>query len=225
MNEALREQMEANMAVLVELIELREKSKVSSSKKDKLKYDMAFDKAINRFSYIVDIHCGKYKKYPNYTDLHQEGLLGLTLALNNFNPQRSKNFFRIANWYVKTRIKRSANKYDVINVPMKVAKKSAYCRLSDVPVMVDNRNPHQSLECIQDSASIQAAMSNLTDLQRKVVSMYFDIQCADNTLGIQKTISFRTIAKEINTSTANVENALNEAYAILSKNDNVSCIL
>lgn len=108
-----------NHALLLQLIELR---KNVVDKKSNLIYNAFFDNLVSRFAYIVDNHTCKYKKYSNYDDLYQEGMLGLSIALNKFNPERSKNFFKIANWYIKTKVKRSACKFGVITVPLKVKK-------------------------------------------------------------------------------------------------------
>lgn len=212
-------QMEDNAALLSELIYLRDKKNETKSKIDELNYNNCFIKAINRFKYIVEIHTNKYKKYSNYEDLFQESLIGLTIALNNFNPQRSKNFFKIANWYVKTRVKRAANKYNIINVPMNIAKTTAMHRTSELPTVVDTTcSACDLLEKDQIIENIQIAINSLNDIQKSVVCLYYGIdQHGTNT----KKNSISSIAKQMNTSRANIEKILNDAYLILLSNENI----
>jgi len=209
----ITKEMEINGALLSELISLREKKDLS--KLDNLRYNQCFAKALNKFSYIVTIHTNKYKRYSNYDDLRQEGLIGLCIALNKFDPQRSHNFFRLVNWYVKTRCARSANKYDVINVPMNIAKESAMNRVAELPVIVDPKiSQVQEMEKDQIISNINLALEYLNDIQKFVVCSYYGI----NHNGAE---SISSIAKQINTSRANVEKILVEAYDILVVNENI----
>ncbi|MFZ4795986.1 MAG: sigma-70 family RNA polymerase sigma factor [Bacteroidia bacterium] len=215
------EEMEINTAILAELMELRNKK--NQSRIDSFKYDKCFIKALDKFSYIVTIHSNKYKKFSNFEDLHQEGMMGLVLALNKFDPIRSKNFFKIANWYIKTRIKRAANKYNVITVPMNVGKKLAMNRIAELPIVIDQTiNPHDGMEQNQVINTIIESLKSLNELQKSVICMYYGIDKEFDIvehLKDKNSISF--IAKEMNLSRASVEKILSEAYTILSSNKDI----
>ncbi len=106
---------------------LKEANGIEKVKAEK-EYTEFFNFLIKKFSYIPELHTRRYLKYSNYQDLLQEGMLGLVMALDKFNIERSRNFFQLANWYVKTRVRRSANKFDVISVPIAMGKENALLR-------------------------------------------------------------------------------------------------
>jgi len=216
----ITKEMEVNAAILLDLIKLRKRQ--NKSKKDAAKYKTCFRQAINRFAYIVAMHTNKYKKFANYEDLYQEGMVGLVLALNNFDPERSKNFFKIANWYIKTRIKRSANKFDVINVPMNVAKDVALNRVSDMPVVADLADdPYEFMEKEQLIDNIQIALDCLDDVHKTIICKYHGINERNEKILIERE-SLTNIAKQMKMSRINVQKALAEAYDILLNNDDLN---
>lgn len=217
----ITEEMEINAAILDELISLRKNRK--NSKKDELLYNRAFNKAIDKFSYIVSINCNKYKKYPNFEDLKQEGMLGLICALNRFDPSRSKNFFKFATWYIKTRIKRSANKFDVINLPMNIAKEKPITRLplseSLFGTAVTRQDPYQKLEKFQIVENIKEAMVCLNDLQKNIVCKYYGIDY--NKDSITEKQSVNSIAKQMGLTRVAVEKILQECYNLMLENKKI----
>jgi RNA polymerase sigma factor (sigma-70 family) len=166
-----------NAAVLNRLIELRNIKNTTLSKKDKIAYDNYFNVVFKRFSYIVDIHTNKYKKYANYQDLKQEGSMGLFIALNNFNPARSKNLFRVIHWYVSTRIQRSAHKHDLVRLTLKQSKDNNHLnRVDAMPIIIDeSKNPYEYLESSVINKEVINAVSNLLPLEKTIVSLYFGI--------------------------------------------------
>lgn len=219
MAKPITKEMEINAEILSELIRLRKIKDETKQKKDQTNYDKYFVVALNKFSYIVDLHTNRYKKFANYKDLHEEGMIGLIVALNNFNPERSKNFFRIANWYIKTRVKRCANKFDVINVPMNIARESAMKRVADFPVIMDDGMiPDEEVDRIQVIKNIQSALNHLSDMHAQVVCLYYGINRNGQSYKKQ---SIASIAKEMNLSRANVEQLLHEAYDALLLNSKV----
>ena len=215
----ITKEMEDNAELLNELIKLRENK--SASKVDEIKYDRCFQKALDKFSYIVAIHTNRYKKYSNYEDLYQEGMMALMLALNKFNPVRSKNFFRIANWYIKTKIRRSANKYNIINVPMKDAKENALNRVDDFPIVKDTAfDSCELMEKEQIVKNIKEALKCLNALQKTIICSYYGID-QDGTN--HENLSIASIAKQMNLPRVNVEKILNEAHiALVLKSDILS---
>ena len=65
---------------------------------------------VMKLSYLVHSkiknHNGKYF----YDDLLQEGRLGIIKAVEDFNPERGKNFFKLAVWHIQTKIRRFIDK-------------------------------------------------------------------------------------------------------------------
>ena len=180
--------------ILNEFVQIRDKfnSDTSDLKLSK-QYDQCYEKIIKKFSYIPDVHARKYLRYPNYADLVQEGMLGLVMAVNNFDMQRSRCFLKLANWYVKTRIKRAANKFDLISVPI-YSKNSALQRVGSLPVIIYED------DCLykKDNIShIKSKLLNLSPKRRKIFfSFYgFDIINEEIILGQKKDLS--EISKEV----------------------------
>ena len=219
MQENLRQQMEENMALLVRLIDSKKIFDGIKTKKNELHYNKCFNDAINKFSYIVEKHTNRYKKYSNYEDLFQEGLFGLTMALNKYDPNRSKNFFKFANWYIKTRVKRAANKFDTINIPMHVAKQQKLIKVADLPILVDKeKTPYEEMESRQLHKNIHDALELLSDIQKRVVCAFFGFgNYNKNERG-----SIITIAKQMKLPTTNVEEIMQEAYTIILKSNKIT---
>lgn len=76
---------------------------------------------IEELEYLIQFRVQKYKRFDNCQDLLQEGRAAILTALNSFTPEKS-NFIFWANWYIKTRISREANKHSTIKIPIKKAK-------------------------------------------------------------------------------------------------------
>ena len=201
-----------NAIILNKMIELRNIKETTKNKKDKTIYDNYLRMVFDKFSYMVDIHTKKYKKYVNYEDLQQEGNLGLYIALNNFSPIRSKNFFRLVHWYISTRIRRMANKHDVMHMPAK--KTGLYThlnRVNEIPDAIDeSQDPHEILESNRISEDVKNAISKLPSLEKRIVSLYFGID-------EKKNHSIYTICNQIKLPRLKVVAALQSAFEKLSE--------
>ncbi len=219
MQESIRQQMEENMVLLINLIESKKQFNETKSRKSELYYNKCFNDAINKFSYIVEKHTNRYKKYSNYEDLFQEGLFGLTMALNKYDPNRSKNFFKFANWYIKTRVIRAANKFNTINIPMHVAKQQKLSKINELPILVDKeKTPYEEMEYRQLCKNIKDALKLLSDIQKRVVCSFFGLGDYNN----NEKGSIITIAKQMKMPATNVEEILKEAYAIMLKSNKIT---
>jgi len=219
------EQMVINHKILCDLIELRNKKELTNKKSDHRKYNIAFNKAMSRFGYIVDIHSFKYKSFPNYQDIIQEGKIGLAFALEKFNPERSKNFFRIANWYCKTRIKRSANKHCVVNTSLNSTERATINRIQDLNLVITSKeNPLKSFEKEDLFLKLRKAVKSLKNPHRTIVCLYYginleEVDCLDKFMTIHKISRILKIEKE------DIELMLNEAHSTLAKDNQLLSLL
>ena len=219
----ITKEMEDNADILNKLIELRNKKNITKLKVDEIKYNKFLTEALDRFSYIVDLHTNRYKRYSNYEDLKQEGRIGLLMSLNKFDPERSLNYFKLATWYIRTRIKRCANKYDIINVPMAIAKENAFVRASDLPAIQDmSIDAIDILEKEQIINNIKIALEKLSDIHKYVICLYYGI---DQEGKLTKKVSISSIAKQMKTTRINVEKILNEAYSVLLSTENIENLM
>lgn len=212
------EQMISNHNFLCDLIELKNKKELTKNKSDQRKYNAAFNKAMSRFGYIVDMHSTKYKNFPNYQDIIQEGRIGLAFALEKFNPERSKNFFKIANWYCKTRIKRSANKHCVINTPLSSTERVVINRMQDLNLIIENREtPLDYFEKEDLLVRLRKALKSLDDSHREVICLFYGINIED-VESVNKMMTINKISRMLKMSEEEVEEILKETHNVLASN-------
>lgn len=193
--------------LLCEMVRLKAEAKNTCKECDKRKYKNYFDGLIKKFSYIPELHARKYINYPNYQDLLQEGLLGLVVALNKFDMNRSNNFYQLANWYVKTRITRAANKFDVINVPISLGKEGALHRVSICSgyYFGETEDPNEDLE---RSEIMKQTISFLPGLHKKVFCYYHGVDLVNNEIVYAKQFTVADISKNLNISQVKVKKIL-----------------
>lgn len=175
-------------------------------------YTEYFNFLIKKFSYIPELHTRRYMKYSNYQDLLQEGMLGLVMALEKFNMERSRNFFQLANWYVKTRVRRSANKFDVIPVPIAMGKENALLRTEESPSIVDSHYTQgERLEHLQQSEIMKRTIAVLSDESQKAFCWYHGFKIVDGEVLVIDKKTIADIAEEMNLSRPKVKKIIETA--------------
>ncbi len=217
----ISKQMKDNGILLDRLISLREMKEKTNSNKDRVLYDKCFAEALSKFNYIVDLHTSKYNRFSNYSDLRQEGRLGLVMSLIKFDPNKSKNFFKLANWYIKTRVKRAAKKHDVMRAPINTTN-IVMSRVSELPIMIDKEySSDETVERKELLNSVRLAIDCLSDIHKNVICMYYGINSNNYSVTNIKKLSLTTIAKRMKLPKENIEIILEEAYNILSCNQSM----
>lgn len=142
---------------------------------------------VMKMSFMVDSKCRKYKKFPNYEDLKQEGLIGLIKAVNRFDYTRFPNFFVYSDQWIFNHIAQSAKKFDVVYNPSK--KKTVYYDI-DIPEG-ENTNicPENMYYKKEVSEKIKEAISSLKEREKTIIKSTFGLN--------QKPETLRKIGKEI----------------------------
>jgi len=74
---------------------------------------------VTQLSFLVYNNARKYRNFPNYEDLVQEGFIGLIRAVQRFQHWRFPNFFVWSKRWITNGIMRSAKKFDVVYNPSK----------------------------------------------------------------------------------------------------------
>lgn len=190
---------EANI-LLTKLIKLR-------SRKNKEKYYIHEQYCSQTFDYLVISRVSKYKEFPNYEDLKQEGRLALILALRNFNPNKG-NFFYWADQYITTKVKRQANKHSVFHIPLKHIKDYSPHKVLQLPTIVDSAvSALQLVEMKELSEQIKSEINKLPSDQKKILELN----------GI-KSYSINQISKELNMKKSDCSRLLNAAKQTLKAN-------
>lgn len=207
--------MRENFSILENLINLKKQKELTKNKCDCRKYNKAFDNAMSRFGYIVDRHSFKYRNFPNYQDIKQEGNIGLAFAIEKFNPERSKNFFKLANWYIRTRIKRSANKHCVVNIPLTYEDKIIINRIQDLGLIMENREtPLDHFEKQDLLFRLNKAIDSLKEPYKTAICLYHGISIGNDK---PKKLTIKRISKILQMEEENVEEIINEGYKILKE--------
>lgn len=140
---------------------------------------------MTKLNYLIEIKTAKYKPFPNYEDLNQDGYEALVMAMKTYNPQKG-SFFSWAHKYIKTRVARSANLHSTIRYPLKYAKENQPYKEIEMPMQLDeNYNPEE--KCTNDECFVQLkkAFAKLTDLQQQIISLYYGFK-DDNPITIAK---------------------------------------
>jgi RNA polymerase sigma factor (sigma-70 family) len=152
----------------------------------------------------------KYKKFSNYNDLVQDGFEALLLAFDTYNINKG-DFSYWASQYIKTRIYRSANAHSTIKFPIKKAKEVQPYKTTGFPVLIDtSANQSIKIERLEDELLINKLINELPDLQKQVISMYFDFSGNKNG-------SISHICESLDLSRTMCLKILEEAQAVLKE--------
>src|ERR1019366_1628646 len=165
---------------------------------------------IQQFKYVIDMHADRYKHFPNYEDLVQEGYISLLSAMKTYEPTKG-SFFYWCHRYVKTRIQRSANTHTAIRFPLSYAKKHQPRKESNLPIMIDTKSqPDTALEETEMMDMIANATGKLDEFHKQVVDVYYG-------LGADGKGSIGKVCKQLKISREECIEALNNALEILKQ--------
>lgn len=195
------------------LIALRERSKKTKDSKilDKLKRHELI--CIEKFKYLITMHTGQYKSFPNYDDLNQEGYVALIGAMKTFKLNKG-SWFYWAHRYISTRVSRAANAHSTIRFPIRYAKKHPPHKETKLPIMIEQRVlfcPEKTFEGAEISNAIECAMKLLNRKQKKIVNIYYGLT-GDKPNSISK------LCKKMKMSRMNTIKTLNTALELLKQN-------
>lgn len=163
---------EINQAVK-EYLGAKIKLKKRKTKKNKIEFEKAQKIIIEKTTHLVIMRCNKYKMFPNYSDLLQEGYEGLLQGLLTFDNKKG-DFCWWANKYIKTRITRLANKHSTIHVPMHKTKFIIPHKVSKMPEIVDLNDPENEFEDKEIQKTVRAALKMLPIEEQQVITSVFE---------------------------------------------------
>ena len=217
---------EANQ-LIKKYVRLRDKLKISSTTKLVADFKRQEKLCIEKFQYLIFTKTNKYKIYPNYEDLVQEGHVALLSALKNYTFDKKckidanmLRFFWLVHKYVDTRISRCANLHTTIRFPLKYANKITPHRESIIPTLhgesilpifgerIDDQ--YDILERGETLKSIRHNFSNLSTNQKKVVQMLFGMNG-------EKQYSISKVCQKLNISRPTCVKILDQVLNILRR--------
>lgn len=121
------------------------------------------NRVVSRLTFLVHSRIRLHKGSPLYDDLLQEGRLGIMKALQDFEPERGRNFFMFATWHIQTRVRRL-----LLREARRCETPTGDMLLAENPMEVPD-----GLEASEDRSAIMRALSFLPDNDRRVLVMRF----------------------------------------------------
>jgi RNA polymerase sigma factor (sigma-70 family) len=132
---------------------------------------------VSSLSFIVSSTIMKYKKYPNYEDLYQEGMYGLVKAIQNYNVDTTFDFFRYAMWWIKARIYRSIGKINLVRITGDVEESKRTFGVSDIATtdVSNNETPETVLIHNDEMAQLAKALDKLPKDHKELIQLRYGL--------------------------------------------------
>lgn len=160
---------------------------------------------MKKLNYLVQSRIKGYRNKNVYTDLLQEGRIGLLKAIEDFDETRGPNFFKFACWHIQHKI-RMYLKWD----------KKIYKEINE-----DTFQSYEYEESSQDKYERQETkqvilkeLDNLPNIEKKVLIMRFGIYDSD-------TYCFREIGEHVSLSKQRIEQIEKHALNKLKNNEEI----
>lgn len=136
--------------------------------KEKIRLRSEKNNCLQNLVWLVTARTGKYKKFPNYEDLTQDGQEALIMALNSYKPGKG-NFLTWAHYYIKTKLSRKANKHSALHIPMAAAKEHKPHKVNELPIMIDDSDPQEKATKNELISKLEKVINTLPDLHQLVL--------------------------------------------------------
>lgn len=156
---------------LAESFQLLSRKRPRSPQK-KLQITQEKNSIVKQLFFLIKNATYRYQQFANYPDLQQEGYEGLIRALLTYD-QKQGNFKTWAEYYISTRIFRSANAHSVIKIPIKQARNLKPHKVSQIPKMFDSWNVEEETENCETKRFLDQAISELPRLHQQVVKLFY----------------------------------------------------
>jgi RNA polymerase sigma factor (sigma-70 family) len=160
---------------------------------------------LNKLSFFIYAKTRIYKKEDFYDDLVQEGLIALRKALGEFDPERCVNFFKVADWYVKTQMRHFLqNHFEIIS-------NEYICDCVEQFMTELECDPQAHYEQKELEILIHNAIRTLPESYRQIIILRYGIFDTDES-------TFQQIGERLSVSRQYVEQVEKKALNMLSKN-------
>jgi len=165
---------------------------------------------VEKLSYMVFARIKKFRGQTIYEDLLQEGRIGLIKAINDFDINRGPNFFKFASWHIQNRLR----KFYTWNYKMPITIRKIRESQKDEEMELDDDDPHFSVEKEEISRTIQDAVNDLTNIDKKVLVMRYGIFGGEEH-------TFEQIGNEFSLSKQRIEQIKCRAVSRLKRNTKI----
>lgn len=164
------------------------------------------NQVISKLGFLIQSRLKPHRGSMLYDDLFQEGRLGVLRALQDFDPERGKNFFKFAKWHVQTKIRRALMRE---------------MRRREIPVAEPQPGDNlcvpgadEQLEQEEGRRVLMQALNFLPDRSRKVVLMRFGLNGASPR-------TCQQVGQELGISRQRVQQIESKALKTLKRNAHV----
>lgn len=133
------------------------------------------DELIVSLAYLVHSVVYRYKKFDNYEDLYQEGMIGLIKAVQQYNSDTSFHFTRYAMWWIKARVVRSIKKLNLITVSGD--ENMRYFMQYDIKEsdMIDDNDPEKNAILTQKIGHLHNVIDSLPEKHQQIIKMRYGL--------------------------------------------------
>lgn len=128
---------------------------------------------VKRLTYLVQSKIKGYRERPFYSDLLQEGKIGLLLAIEGFNPLRGVNFFKYAEWRILHQIKMYLRW-------QKRAERAVRAKEENYFGTICGPDPYEYYENIEKQVVLKKALDKLPEMDKRVLVMRFGMFGSDS---------------------------------------------
>lgn len=180
MKKSYPDQIEIN-DIAKEFIRIRTKLEKRNSVKNQQNFDNYKNYLADKLSHLVMMKANKYKQFPNYPDLVQDGFEALFLALRTYQPKKG-DFTWWANKYIKTRISRAANNHSAVKIPLKKAKEMRPHKVKKIPLLIDGTDSSFDIfEMKENNIILKESIEKLSDKEKEVILWAYGFKGNSNT--------------------------------------------
>lgn len=135
---------------------------------------------VEKLDFLVYSVTKRYKKFPNYEDLVQEGFVSLLVSVRNFDHTRYPNFFTWAEKRMIRNIRKVASKFDVVYSPDK--KRVLYSEPSNMDDEEVEYTPEKQYFVIEQNEVLNNVINNLSCREKSIIKKSFGIAQDTHTL-------------------------------------------
>jgi RNA polymerase sigma factor (sigma-70 family) len=152
---------------------LKEDETLTESQKEAAVTGMQ-NKMIESLSFLVYSSTKKYRKFPNYEDLVQEGFIGLLRAVRRFNHNLFPNFFVYSERWINNGIRRAASRFDVVYSPNR--SRVVYAEPSDVGKEEDSQDgPEDTYLAKEATQKVRDVLCEFSAREREIIERIFGL--------------------------------------------------
>lgn len=160
-----------NEAIRLKIKEIKRMAKIDKHLAHKME-----NKLVMSLSYLVKSVIFKYKKYNNYDDLYQEGMVGLIKAVRQYNSDMSFHFSRYALLWIRTCVMRSIKKINVVSAASSsnIIVKVIY-EVNDEDIILNN-TLEKNMLLNEQIVRVNRIITTLPEKHQRIVKMRYGLE-------------------------------------------------